>query len=35
MKKALSGYLSVLYNANPKSVGGKLPDDDFYYINKY
>lgn len=31
MKTALSGYLSVLYNANPKSVGGALPEDDFYY----
>ena len=30
MKDALSGYLSVLYNANPKSVGGALPADDFY-----
>ncbi|MDO4438722.1 MAG: ABC transporter substrate-binding protein [Eubacteriales bacterium] len=34
MKTALSGYLNVLYNANPKSVGASLPDDDFYYINK-
>ncbi len=34
MKTALSGYLNVLYKANPKSVGGKLPGDDFYYINK-
>lgn len=32
MKKKVSGYLSVLYNQEPKSVGGKLPDEDFYYI---
>lgn len=31
MKNALSGYYDVLYKANPKSVGGKLPDDNFYY----
>lgn len=31
MKKALSGYLSVLMEQNPESVGGKLPDEDFYY----
>ncbi len=31
MQKGLSGYLEVLFNANPKSIGGKLPADDFYY----
>ena len=31
MKEALSEYLSILYDANPKSVGGALPDDGFYY----
>jgi NitT/TauT family transport system substrate-binding protein len=31
MKEKLSGYLQVLFDANPKSVGGKLPEDDFYY----
>lgn len=31
MKDALSGYLSVLYNQDPTSVGGSLPGDDFYY----
>lgn len=31
MKTALSGYLSVLAEQNPEAVGGKLPDDDFYY----
>lgn len=32
MKQKLNGYLQVLYNANPKSVGGKMPSEDFYYI---
>ena len=27
-------YLKVLFDANPKSVGGKLPGEDFYYIQK-
>lgn len=27
----LSGYLQVLYNANPAAVGGELPRDDFFY----
>lgn len=31
MKTMLSGYLSVLHEQNPQSVGGALPDDDFYY----
>lgn len=31
MKDTLSGFLQVLYDANPKSVGGALPGDDFYY----
>ena len=32
MKQALSGYLKVLVEQNPESVGGALPTDDFYYI---
>ncbi len=32
MKTALSGYLDVLYQADPSSVGGSLPADDFYDI---
>ena len=31
MKEKLSGYLSVLNDQNAKSIGGKLPADDFYY----
>lgn len=32
MKQALSGYLEVLYEQDPTSVGGALPEDDIYYI---
>lgn len=32
MKEALSGYLTVLFEQEPTSVGGALPGDDFYYI---
>lgn len=31
MKEKLSGYLAVLFEQNAQSVGGALPDDDFYY----
>ena len=31
MKDKLSGYLQVLADAEPSSVGGALPGDDFYY----
>lgn len=32
MQDALSGYLQVLYDADPTSVGGTLPGDDFYWL---
>lgn len=32
MKAALSGYLSVLFEQDPASVGGALPADNFYYM---
>ena len=31
LAEKLSGYLQVLFDADPTSVGGKLPEDDFYY----
>lgn len=31
MHDKLSGYLSVLFDQNPQSVGGALPEDDFYF----
>lgn len=32
MKKAASGFLKVLYDADPQSVGGVLPDDGLYRV---
>ena len=32
MKAALSNYLGVLYSMNSKSVGGALPNEDYYFI---
>lgn len=31
MKAPMDGYLKVLFDQNPASVGGTLPDSDFYY----
>jgi NitT/TauT family transport system substrate-binding protein len=31
MKNALEGFLKVLFEQDPKAVGGSLPADDFYY----
>ena len=31
MKADVNAYLQVLYDASPASVGGKLPDNNFYY----
>ncbi|QXM06858.1 ABC transporter substrate-binding protein [Crassaminicella indica] len=30
-QKTVEGYLKVLYDFSPKAVGGKLPDENFYY----
>ena len=32
MKQALSGYLEVLFEQDASSVGGKLPEEAFYYV---
>lgn len=32
MQQVLSGYLNVLFEQDPASIGGSLPDDNFYYI---
>ena len=32
MKTLLGGYLDVLYEQDASSVGGNVPDEDFYYI---
>ena len=31
MQKVLSAYLKTLFDQDPKAVGGKLPDENFYY----
>ena len=31
MKDTLAGYLKVLFEQDPKSVGGNVPGDEFYY----
>ena len=31
MEQALTGFYHVLFEANPKSIGGALPNEDFYY----
>jgi len=32
MKTLMGSFLEVLFNANPKAIGGKMPTEDFYYI---
>ncbi len=32
MKRTASGFLKVLYDADPKAVGGTLPDDGLYFV---
>ena len=32
MKNALEGYLKVLFEMDAASVGGKLPDENFYFV---
>lgn len=34
MKTAVKGYLQVLFDQNKNTVGGKLPEDDFYLTNE-
>ncbi len=34
MKQNLEGYLNTLFEQNPKSIGGKMPGEDFYYRQK-
>lgn len=31
MKNAVAPFYEIMHTANPASIGGKLPDDDFYY----
>ena len=31
MKNSLTGFFTVLYNADPSAIGGKVPDEGLYY----
>ena len=33
MKTKVEGFLKILFDMKPESVGGALPDNDFYYEN--
>lgn len=35
IRPAIEGYLKVLYDFNPKSIGGKMPGDDFYSLGDF
>ena len=35
IRPAIEGYLKVLYDFNPKSIGGKMPGDDFYSLGEF
>lgn len=32
MKTSVEGFLQILYDLEPKAVGGTMPGDDFYYV---
>ena len=34
MKTAMEAYLTALASVNPNAIGGKLPEDDFYYVSE-
>jgi NitT/TauT family transport system substrate-binding protein len=31
MQRNLMGFYNVLYNAEPASIGGELPEEDFFF----
>lgn len=34
MKTLVAGYLQTLFDQNPAAIGGKLPDDGFWYVHE-
>lgn len=34
MKQLIEGYLNMLFDSEPSSIGGKLPENDFYFIGE-
>lgn len=35
MLRLVENFLNTMYEANPKSIGGAVPDEEFYYVRKY
>ena len=33
LEPSISGYYQVLFDANPDSIGGQMPAEDFYYVD--
>ncbi len=33
-KNIISDFLKIFFDFNPKTIGGNMPDDNFYYFNK-
>ncbi len=34
MKTAIHGYYEILFEADPTSIGGSVPNDEFYFVSK-
>lgn len=34
MKPAIHGYYEILFDADPTSIGGAVPNDEFYFVSK-
>ncbi len=34
MKAAIHGYYEILFEADPTSIGGSVPDEEFYFVSK-
>ena len=32
MMRLMKNFIDIMFEANPASIGGKVPDDEFYYI---
>lgn len=35
MLRLVENFLNTMYEANPKAIGGAVPDENFYYVRKY
>jgi len=34
MKNTIQGYYEILFEADPTSIGGAVPNEDFYFVSK-